>query len=83
MTNAWIKGDTKALNELINSSGDDAIEIREKIFFERNRNWVNDIQKILEKPGNYVIAVGAGHLVGDGSVIDLLPKAGIEVTRVQ
>ncbi|UTW54514.1 TraB/GumN family protein [Kordiimonas sp. SCSIO 12610] len=83
MTDAWIKGDTKALDALINSSNDGTEEIREKIFFERNKNWVDDIQKILDKPGNYVIAVGAGHLVGEGSVIDLLPQAGIEVTRVQ
>jgi uncharacterized protein YbaP (TraB family) len=83
MTNAWIKGDTKALNELINSSGEDAIEIREKIYYERNRNWVNDIEQILDKPGNYVIAVGVGHLVGEGSVIDLLSESEIAVERVQ
>jgi hypothetical protein len=40
------------------------------------------IQAIMDKPGSYVVVVGAGHLVGPESLIALLQKAGVPVERV-
>ena len=37
----------------------------------------------MAKPGSVLIAVGAGHLAGKGSVVDLLQRSGYKVQRVQ
>jgi uncharacterized protein YbaP (TraB family) len=37
----------------------------------------------MNKPGTIMVAVGAGHLAGNGSVVALLQKRGFTVTRVQ
>ena len=41
------------------------------------------ISRRLEQPGTVFVAVGAGHLVGQGSVEDQLEKLGIESKRVR
>jgi uncharacterized protein YbaP (TraB family) len=37
----------------------------------------------MASPGSVLIAVGAGHLAGDGSVIAMLKRDGYEVRRLQ
>jgi uncharacterized protein YbaP (TraB family) len=37
----------------------------------------------MTKPGSVFVAVGAGHLAGSGSVIDLLQRDGYKVRRIQ
>ena len=41
------------------------------------------LTKRLERPGQAFVAVGAGHLAGNDSVIDLLEQQGLTVVRVQ
>ena len=47
----------------------------------RNRKWVPKIEALLNDEQNYLVIVGTGHLVGPGSVIDLLKKDGIGATQ--
>ena len=49
----------------------------------RNANWVTAIEGLLKDNHDDLIVVGAGHLAGDGSVVDLLAKAGFTVQRIQ
>lgn len=51
------------------------------MFVERNARWVPKIESYLER-GDVFVAVGAGHLVGDDSVVRMLEKRGHTVTRV-
>lgn len=79
--NAYKAGDAEALNDLINKSKDDFPEyekILEKILYERNTNmtqkisdWLSVESKIEENKVRFIV-VGAGHLVGKKSIIDLL-----------
>jgi uncharacterized protein YbaP (TraB family) len=50
---------------------------------QRNANWSRLIEKRLKQPGTTMIAVGAGHLAGPESVLELLKRGGYRVTRVQ
>lgn len=82
MTAAYLAGDEP---ELMKSAFDPEEmkahpEMFEKLFYERNEKWIAKIEPWLARDGAF-IAVGAGHLVGDGSVVDLLTKAGWKVTR--
>jgi len=45
----------------------------------RNEIWVGKIEAMLEEPGTRLIAVGAGHLAGEDSVIEMLEAKGYEV----
>jgi len=78
----WGAGKEDKLAELLNQDGDDPA-MRERIFTQRNINWVSWIGARMTKPGTAFMAVGAGHLSGTDSVIDLLGKRGLTVTRIQ
>jgi uncharacterized protein YbaP (TraB family) len=47
----------------------------------RNRKWVPKIEALLNEDKNYLVIVGTGHLVGQGSVIELLSKDGFAATQ--
>jgi len=80
---SWAKGDVEAIaaTNVPQSSADEADT--KKLLLDRNANWVPKIEKLLADNEQDVIVVGAAHLAGPGSVLDLLAKAGYTVTRVQ
>jgi uncharacterized protein YbaP (TraB family) len=82
MVDAWKSGDLDVLAELIGEMSKGDKKIHEALFLSRNRDWVEKIQPMLESDKDYLIVVGAGHLVGEGSVIDLLEKAGHTLERL-
>jgi uncharacterized protein YbaP (TraB family) len=43
---------------------------------QRNKNWIPEIEKALAGDKTVLFLVGAAHLVGTDSVIDLLEKKG-------
>ena len=47
----------------------------------RNRKWIPKIEALLNEDKNYLVIVGTGHLVGQGSVIELLKKDGIAAVQ--
>jgi len=49
---------------------------------QRNITWVPKIEKSLES-GQTFLAVGAGHLIGQGNVLELLEAEGYEIQRVE
>jgi uncharacterized protein len=52
-----------------------------ELLYDRNASWIDAIEK-LHQTGNGFVAVGAMHLVGTGSVLELLQKRGFTITRV-
>lgn len=77
---AWVKGDMDAIakEDRIGEQPDPQVE--EAILTARNRDWVKAMEPIRGRP---FIAVGAGHLTGDGNLIVMLEAKGYKVTRVQ
>jgi len=59
----------------------DYAELMEDFLYRRNASWIPAIEK-LHAEGGAFIAVGALHLVGSRSVVDLLEKQGFKVRRV-
>ncbi|GAB3544274.1 TraB/GumN family protein [Spirosoma fluminis] len=63
-------------------SGGDFTQVEESLLNERNTNWIPIIEKAAkEKPTFF--AFGAGHLVNEKGVVNLLRKKGYTVTPVQ
>lgn len=81
MSMAWRAGDADHLAEMILESLDDSPELTERILFQRNRNWVDPIEALLEDPRNGLVIVGTGHLVGEASVVELLEARGWVLER--
>ena len=82
MVRAWQHGDTEWFtNELKSELGGDP-QLYQSVLVARNRKWLPKIEALLKDDKNYLVIVGTGHLVGRGSVIDLLKKDGIGATQL-
>ena len=79
----WNRGDAAAVAKLIQQSDKDSPALYKAMFTDRDARWVKWIGDRLEQPGTVFMAVGTGHLAGDRSVVGLLEKQGLKVTRVQ
>lgn len=75
---AWRDGDLAALDKAAGSK-----ELRPFLVTTANRRWASWIAGRMGQPGKVLIAVGAGHLVGDDSIVALLKANGLKVDRVQ
>ena len=83
MLTAWARGDVAAIGKSFNEDLAGSPELRDSLLRRRNANWSNWIQRRMAAPGSVFVAVGAGHLAGPDSVIDMLQKQGYKVKRVQ
>ncbi len=79
----WKSGDMKELEELIMEQMAPTPRIKEILLDQRNLNWIPEIEKSLAEKHDVMFLVGAAHLVGEGSVIDLLRKKGLTVTNLE
>jgi uncharacterized protein YbaP (TraB family) len=80
MDESWVNGDVDGLDELVNGSlQTDLPEVYETLIVTRNNNWVVQIEEIMEGSGTVFIAVGAGHLAGEDSVITQLRDRGYSI----
>lgn len=80
---AWSKGDADGLARLLNADLAGNPELRDMLLVRRNRAWAAWIGGRMQKPGTLFVAVGAGHLAGDESVLALLEHTGFKVERLQ
>jgi len=83
MLSSWVKGDVAAIARSFNHDLAGSPELMDALIKRRNANWKGWVEQRMAKPGSVLIAVGAGHLAGPGSVVDLLKRDGFKVTRVQ
>jgi uncharacterized protein YbaP (TraB family) len=78
---AWRAGDTKKLAGLLQEGFDQYPEIYRPLTVDRNRKWIPNIEGLLREHDDYLVVVGALHLVGKDSVIQLLEAKGYAVTQ--
>lgn len=83
MIKAWSSGDVTAMGKAFNDEMEGEPALKLALLDRRNANWTRWIESRLGQPGTVLVAVGAGHLAGDGSVVRLLEKRGLKVTRLQ
>lgn len=83
MVTAWSTGDVQALDDMIGATTRvQAPETYDIIFTKRNKDWAEQVAKILEGSGTVFIAVGAGHLAGPDSLQAQLEARGIHAERL-
>ena len=83
MVAAWMSGDVDAIGQTFNAEFQASPELKQALLLRRNANWSYWLETRLAQPGKVLVAVGAGHLAGSDSVVELLKKRGLRVKRVQ
>jgi len=73
---AWKKGDIKTMDTLLNEEFKEDPNLKNILINKRNQSWIPEIEKAFLGSENVIFIVGAGHLVGKGSVIELLEQRG-------
>ncbi|MGX1801899.1 TraB/GumN family protein [Brevundimonas naejangsanensis] len=80
---AWLKGDAAEAGRLNRVNTRDIHEdIHRAALIERNADWTNQIETMMQGAGTAFVAVGAAHLMDQDSVIDMLTAKGFTVERL-
>ena len=87
MITAYVEGNAQAILRLTEEGLSESPELSERLrktlIDERNQNMADRIDVLIKTPKQkpMFIAVGAAHLIGESSVVDLLRKKGYTITR--
>jgi len=82
MVQAWRAGDTAAMDSLMNGSMGRYPELYARMLTDRNAAWVPQIEQLLDGSEDVLVVVGAGHLVGESSVVAMLRERGHTVEQL-
>lgn len=84
MLDRWLEGTPEDLEELFLAEGGGfEAAFLDRLIYARNQNWMMPLETMLAEDEDNLVIVGAAHLIGEGSVLDLLERAGYEVERIQ
>lgn len=78
----WATGDIEAVGDLMNRSLQDSPNLSRVLLTERNARWAAWVARRMDQPGHAFLAVGAGHLAGENSLIAMLNRHGFKVQRL-
>lgn len=81
LLSAWRRGDSKALAKLLAEGFDEYPDLYRPLTTDRNRRWLGQVEALLDDREDYLVVVGTLHLVGKGSLIELLEKQGHRVVQ--
>ena len=79
----WTSGNQAELEKVINDESSANPRERALLIDGRNRNWLPQIEQMLAAKETSFVTVGAAHLVGAGSIVDMLCARGWKVVRVK
>lgn len=82
LISAWRHGDIATLNSGLLESIAEESELHDVLIVKRNRRWVDAILEWLDDDQDYLVVVGALHLVGDDGVPALLQQRGIGIHQL-
>lgn len=83
MVGYWYDGKADDLAALLAESWEETPDLKTTLLDNRNKLWAEDLDGVIDEvEGTVFVAVGAGHLAGDGSLQEYLAELGHEVERV-
>lgn len=82
MIHAWRYGDIEFLESQLLDSLAEHEELNDALVTSRNLRWVSQIDELLDDRDDYLIIVGALHLVGKAGVPNLLAQRGVEIRQL-
>ena len=81
MVTSWKTGDADRLQSVMSISFKEYPDIYNRLVLKRNNEWMPKLKSLLNLKENALVIVGAGHLVGSESVLDLLRKQGFSIDQ--
>jgi len=82
MQSAWKRGDQTVFVRMLSQLKQASPDTYRMLFTERNGRWAVWIAGRMQTPGTVFVAVGAGHLAGQDSLLVRLAQLGIPSQRV-
>lgn len=82
MVDAWHNGDTAVLEDELLGSIEEQPELSDALIRKRNVRWAEKIASWLDDERDYLVVVGALHLVGGDGVPALLAEKGIGIHQL-
>ena len=82
MLTAWRNGNASTLDSLVNAGFSAFPQLKKVLLQKRNGRWLKQIERFLHGQKNYLIVVGAGHLVGESGLVALLRQKGYTVKQL-
>ena len=82
MQAAWKRGDQAIFVRMLQQLKSASPDTYRMMFTERNERWADWIRARMRTPGTVFVAVGAGHLAGQDSLLVRLAERGIPSQRV-
>jgi uncharacterized protein YbaP (TraB family) len=79
---SWVAGDVPALEELLLKAMREYPAVHQKIIVDRNRRWLPEIERMIERGDSALVVVGTAHLVGKDGVIELLKARGYTLEQM-
>ncbi|RPJ08863.1 MAG: TraB/GumN family protein [Spirochaetaceae bacterium] len=85
LVSAWKTGDLQALEQESNRTyleHPGLKPVSDILIDKRNMSMTNRLEALVKKGGTYFVVVGAMHISGEGSIVDLMSKRGYVVQRL-
>ena len=82
---AWNSGDIKGVEKIMTQSVTEDSRfapIYEVLIYDRNKSMASKIEDFLKTEETYFVIVGAGHLVGERGIVEILKRKGYSVEQM-
>jgi uncharacterized protein len=80
---AWRSGNAAKLAALMSAEYAKSPSLYRALVTNRNRRWLPQIERLLKDDQDYLVVVGALHLIGDGGLLQLAKAEGFEPRPLQ
>ena len=80
--NAWRHGDVDAVARIDRSFLSDLPSFKDRILYDRNRNWIPKIEGYLRSGKIYFVVAGVNHMGGPNGVLALLRQRGYRIEQL-
>ena len=81
---AWKSGDAQEMESVLSrgmAKEPGMSSVWDKLLYERNKNMAIKMENFLTTTETWFVVVGAGHLVGDRGIVELLRARGYAVNQ--
>lgn len=82
MVDAWRHGDADLIAQTAHEEFRDLPTMNERIYGQRNRNWIPKIEGYLRSGQTYFVVAGAGHMGGPDGLLSLLRTRGYQIEQL-
>jgi len=80
---AWRNGNAQKLASMLSDEYKVSPALYRMLIADRNKRWMPQIEKLLKGDKDYLVVVGALHLVGNGGLLELTKAKGFEAKQLQ